>query len=161
MLGGEKERWTAKAAELLTKYQNLTGDMLLASAAIAYLGPFTATFRGNCLRDWYASFCLCHFSSMCRVSKCKALGIACSEDFSLTNTLGEPVQIRKWVINGLPNDTFSIENAIIVNKAARWPLMIDPQEQAKKWIKNEYKNSKLVVARLSDKVCSSQNRVFF
>jgi hypothetical protein len=45
------------------------------------------------------------------------------------------VQIRAWLIAGLPNDSFSIENGIVVASARRWPLMIDPQGQANKWIK--------------------------
>lgn len=35
--------------------------------------------------------------------------------------------IRVWNIAGLPVDAYSIENAIIVDKARRWALMIDPQ----------------------------------
>ena len=53
--------------------------------------------------------------------------IPCSEVFSLSATLGEPVKIRAWNIAGLPVDAFSIDNGIIVSKSRRWPLMIDPQ----------------------------------
>ena len=35
--------------------------------------------------------------------------------------------IGTWVNNEkLPNDAFSIENAIILKNSARWPLLIDP-----------------------------------
>ena len=33
----------------------------------------------------------------------------------------------------LPNDSFSIDNAIMLERSNRWPLMIDPQNQANKW----------------------------
>ena len=39
-------------------------------------------------------------------------------------------------ILGLPKDNTSIENGIIIDKSRRWPLMIDPQKQANKFIKN-------------------------
>ncbi|CAL1128149.1 unnamed protein product [Cladocopium goreaui] len=52
-----------------------------------------------------------------------------SEKFSL-ECLGEPVKVRAWVVAGLPNDSFSIENGIIMDKARRWPLRIDPQGQS-------------------------------
>jgi hypothetical protein len=39
----------------------------------------------------------------------------------------DPVQIRAWTIAGLPTDAQSLENGIIVSKARRWPLSIDPQ----------------------------------
>jgi dynein heavy chain len=44
-LGGEKSRWTAAAVRLGEQYVKLTGDVLLAAGQIAYLGPFTATYR--------------------------------------------------------------------------------------------------------------------
>jgi dynein heavy chain len=51
-LKGEQGRWTQMATELGVKYEHLTGDVLLSSAVIAYLGPFTQTFRAACIADW-------------------------------------------------------------------------------------------------------------
>jgi len=50
--------------------------------------------------------------------------------------LEDPVQTKTWTASSLPNDNLSIENAIIMFKSRRWPLMIDPQSQANKFIKN-------------------------
>jgi len=50
--------------------------------------------------------------------------------------LGEPVKIQAWNIAELPKDDTSTENGIIIDKTRRWPLMIDPQTQANKFIKN-------------------------
>ena len=46
--------------------------------------------------------------------------------------------------------SYSIDNAIIVKNANRWPLMIDPQGQANKWIKNMEKANNLHIIKLSD-----------
>ncbi|KAJ0405408.1 hypothetical protein ATCC90586_009447 [Pythium insidiosum] len=43
-----------------------------------------------------------------------------------------------------------LDNGIIVFNSRRWPLMIDPQGQANKWIRNMEKNNKLVVIKLTD-----------
>ena len=40
-----------------------------------------------------------------------------------------------WNLCGLPKDDTSIENGIIIDKGRRWPLMIDPQTQANKYIR--------------------------
>jgi dynein heavy chain len=55
------------------------------------------------------------------------------------------VTIGKWTNNEkLPNDAFSIDNAIILKNSRRWPLMIDPQLQANNWIKIMEKQNDLV-----------------
>ena len=46
--------------------------------------------------------------------------------------------------------SYSVDNAIIAKSANRWPLMVDPQGQANKWIKNMEKSNKLEVIKLSD-----------
>ncbi|KAH0630137.1 hypothetical protein JD844_012805 [Phrynosoma platyrhinos] len=135
-LGGEKSRWSNAANDLQNTYDNLTGDVLVSAGVIAYLGAFTAGFRQECSQDW---------------SKlCKDKNIPCSETFSLSKTLGDPIKIRAWNIAGLPTDQFSIDNGVIVNNSRRWPLMIDPQGQANKWIKNSEKENRLSVIKFTD-----------
>ena len=46
--------------------------------------------------------------------------VLCSEEFSLSKTLGDPVKIRDWNIAGLPTDSFSIDNGVIVDNTRRW-----------------------------------------
>uniref|UniRef100_H3DKJ5 Dynein axonemal heavy chain 7 n=1 Tax=Tetraodon nigroviridis TaxID=99883 RepID=H3DKJ5_TETNG len=136
-LGGEKTRWAQAAEDLQSTYDNLTGDVLISAGVIAYLGAFTAGFRQDCIKSW---------TSLCQPKK-----IPSSDDFSLTKTLGHPIKIRAWNIAGLPSDSFSIDNAVIVSNSRRWPLMIDPQGQANKWVKNSEKDNNLSVIKLSDK----------
>uniref|UniRef100_A0A8C7GW60 Dynein axonemal heavy chain 3 n=1 Tax=Oncorhynchus kisutch TaxID=8019 RepID=A0A8C7GW60_ONCKI len=135
-LGGEKDRWTEAARLLGIRYTNLTGDVLLSSGTVSYLGAFTVDYRVECQREWHLL--------------CQAKKVPCSEDFTLSNTLGNQVSIRAWQIAGLPVDSFSTDNGIIVSNSRRWPLMIDPQGQANKWIKNMEKANKLAVIKLSD-----------
>merc|ERR1719453_15987 len=80
-------------------------------------------------------------------------GITHSAECNLVNVLGEPVQIQQWSVCGLPNDNLSVENGIILDTARRWPLMIDPQRQANKYIKGLGKavsSSGMNVCKLSD-----------
>ncbi len=53
----------------------------------------------------------------------------------------KPTAVRDWNIKGLPSDAFSTENGVIVTRGRRWPLMVDPQGQALKWIKNMERES--------------------
>ncbi|TPP66222.1 Dynein heavy chain 3 axonemal [Fasciola gigantica] len=135
-LGGEKTRWTEAAASLKNRYHNIIGDVLLSAGVVAYLGPFTVDFRTGIQQEWH--------------QLCMKLEVPCSEVFRIADTLGEPVKIRSWNIAGLPVDSFSIDNGIIVTNSDRWSLCIDPQGQANKWIKNMEKENKLGVVKLSD-----------
>ncbi|KAI9090456.1 dynein heavy chain and region D6 of dynein motor-domain-containing protein [Phlyctochytrium arcticum] len=137
-LGDEKDRWTQMAAALQKQYTALTGDVLVASGMVAYLGAFTKAYRDECVQDW--------------TKTCKSRRIPCTEgeDIKLANVLGDPIQIREWILAGLPNDAFSIDNGIMIKNAYRWPLMIDPQGQANRWIKNMEKSKSLQIIKLSD-----------
>jgi dynein heavy chain len=77
--------------------------------------------------------------------------------------LAKPVDVRFWNIQGLPADQFSTENGVIVTRGRRWPLMIDPQGQAMKWIKNmEGKRGlKIIDLQMRDFLRTLENSIQF
>lgn len=149
-LGGEKARWTTRAADLKARYDALTGDVLLGAGMISYLGAFTSEFRDECVQDWIAS-CIEEKVPSAALAQAQAGGgstggaaaasgagadepegggaaaAASGVKYSLAATLGDAIKIRQWRIDGLPTDSFSTDNGVIVDNARRWPLMIDPQ----------------------------------
>lgn len=66
------------------------------------------------------------------------------------NLICDDTVIAGWNNEGLPSDRMSEENATILTNSSRWPLLVDPQLQGIKWIKQKYKD-KLVVTRLTQK----------
>ena len=115
---------------------NLVGNMVVCSGAIAYQGPFTAAYRARLNESW--------------VAKVKALNIKCADNPTVAKVLSDPVAVRHWGICGLPLDSLSVENAIFVTRSRRWSLMMDPQGQANRWIKNLQKENKLKVTKMSE-----------
>jgi len=121
LLADESERWREDADKLKAQLNVLVGDAFVASACVSYAGPFTGDYRSALIAQWLANLRLAE--------------VPVSANFSLQNVLGDPVAIRQWCIDGLPSDDVSIESAIYAMEARRWPLLIDPQGQAKKWLK--------------------------
>jgi len=110
--------------------------MVLAAGCLAYLGPFTSQFRIRIVQQW--------------VTVCRELKIPCG-DFSLLKALADPIVVRRWQIEGLPADDFSCENGLLTSMGRRWPLMIDPQGQANRWIRNMYASKNLQIIKLTEK----------
>jgi dynein heavy chain len=138
-LGGEKARWGQNVTDLSKRMVLLPGDCIVAAGMISYAGPFNSESRQKCETQW--------------ANKLMELKIDHTENCSMKTVLGEPVKIQQWVVAALPNDALSIENGIIIDRSRRWPLMIDPQRQANKYIKNMGKETEtgIDVCKLSDK----------
>jgi dynein heavy chain len=136
-LGGEKKRWSEVAILLFEEYKCLAGDVLLSSAQISFLGVFSTLYRSEAVMKW-------------RQQIQQTQGLLISEKCSLSTTLGDPVMIRQWNLQGLPVDQFSIENGIITDVTKRFPLFIDPQGQANKWIRNKESDNALEILTMND-----------
>jgi len=122
-LAGERVRWLEKANLLDIDIQNLPGDCCVAAAFLSYAGFFISEFRREMVDEIWSPHV-------------KQLAIPCSETFSFHTFLADPTDVRDWNLQGLPSDAFSTENGVLVTRGRRWPLMIDPQGQANKWVKN-------------------------
>ncbi|XP_073903040.1 dynein axonemal heavy chain 2 isoform X5 [Castor canadensis] len=122
-LAGEKARWEETVKGLEEDLGYLVGDCLLAAAFLSYMGPFLTNYRDEIVNQIW-------------IRKIWELQVSCSPRFAIDSFLSNPTKVRDWNIQGLPSDAFSTENGIIVTRGNRWALMIDPQAQALKWIKN-------------------------
>ena len=63
-----------------------------------------------------------------------ARSVPLTEGFDPMNLLTDAARTASWQAEGLPADPLSTQNAAIICKCARFPLIIDPQLQAVVWI---------------------------
>ena len=63
--------------------------------------------------------------------------LACNDTFNFQELYGDNAKIREWHANSLPPDTFSTDGALVMEKTKRYPLLIDPQQQAWNWLKKQ------------------------
>ena len=121
-LAGERVRWEAQVEVFNESIDNVVGDALIAAAFGSYCGPFDSEYRHDLVTRWQ--------------NNVKSQHLPHSPSFSFSDFLAKATDVRDWNIQGLPQDSFSTENGVIVTRGRRWALMIDPQGQANRWIKN-------------------------
>ena len=132
-LASEKIRWGNSVSSMKTQAKMLPGDVLLVACVISYLGCFTKPYRVELMDKKWLPF-------LKKVPKPipNSLGYVGANILSL---LTDDAIIAGWNNEGLPSDSMSTENATILCNSLKWPLMIDPQLQGIKWIKNKFGKS--------------------
>ncbi|KAI4880873.1 hypothetical protein NFI96_030761, partial [Prochilodus magdalenae] len=77
-------------------------------------------------------------------------GIPLSQPFRLESLLTDEVEISRWGSEGLPPDELSVQNGILTTRASRFPMCIDPQQQALNWIKKKEERNNLKISSFND-----------
>uniref|UniRef100_A0A3Q3DQS3 Dynein heavy chain coiled coil stalk domain-containing protein n=1 Tax=Hippocampus comes TaxID=109280 RepID=A0A3Q3DQS3_HIPCM len=131
-LSNEKVRWTQQSKEFKSQIKRLVGDVLQLTGFLSYCGPFNQNFRDMLLDMWKSDL----------ISN----NIPFTENLNLISTLVDAPTISEWNLQGLPGDDLSVQNGIIVTKASRYPLLVDPQTQGKTWITAKEKANSLQVS---------------
>jgi len=117
-LSGEQDRWTVEVNRLESQLSTLPRLMLLAAGFTTYLGKSAEDERVSKLESWAAE--------------------AKIETFSYTRLLSSESQLLKWKSEGLPADSLSQENALVIanNVGKRVPFVVDPSDAATPWLKS-------------------------
>nr|XP_020145462.1 dynein heavy chain 11, axonemal [Microcebus murinus] len=125
-LESEKIRWGESIKSFEAQEKTLCGDVLLTAAFVSYVGPFTRPYRQELVNCKWVPFLQ------------QKVSIPITKGLDLISMLTDDATIASWNNEGLPSDRMSTENATILMHCERWPLVIDPQQQGIKWIKNKY-----------------------
>ncbi|XP_077065347.1 dynein axonemal heavy chain 11 [Siphateles boraxobius] len=126
-LQAENVRWLEGQLELESQLKTVCGDVLVAAAFVSYAGYFTQPYRHQLLHGILIPFL-----------RELQIPIPLTDGLDPVLTLTDQATVAGWQNQGLPADRLSVENAAILMSSQRWPLMVDPQQQASKWIRNLY-----------------------
>ncbi|XP_031448519.1 dynein heavy chain 10, axonemal isoform X3 [Phasianus colchicus] len=136
-LRSENKRWAKELEDLKMRKVKLLGDCLLCAAFLSYEGAFNWEFRNEMIyQEWQEDIL--------------SREIPLSQPFRLESLLTNEVEVSRWVSQGLPPDELSVQNGILTTYASRFPLCIDPQQQAVNWIKKKEEKNNLRMASFND-----------
>eukprot|EP01114_Cavostelium_apophysatum_P023031 TRINITY_DN854_c0_g1_i2.p1 TRINITY_DN854_c0_g1~~TRINITY_DN854_c0_g1_i2.p1 ORF type:complete len:4577 (-),score=1545.65 TRINITY_DN854_c0_g1_i2:38-13768(-) len=135
-LSSESERWEIQRQTFQLNMATVVGDVLISSAFLAYIGFFDQQFRAILVQQWMAHL--------------QALRVKFKEDLSITEYLSSPDQRLSWQANALPVDDLCVENAIMLQRFNRYPLVIDPSGQAGEFLMNQYRDKKITKTSFLD-----------
>ncbi|TPX63919.1 hypothetical protein SpCBS45565_g06282 [Spizellomyces sp. 'palustris'] len=136
-LGSERIRWAKDLESLKEQRIQLVGDCLLVSGFLSYAGAFNWELRNDLIyKRWMVDL--------------SSKSVPISVNFKVEKLLVTDVEMSKWSQEGLPADELSIQNGILTTKASRFPLCIDPQQQALNWIKKREAANNLKISSFND-----------
>ena len=135
-LSSEKDRWSQQMTDFKEQINGLLGDTFLSSSFLAYIGFYDAFYR-KYLREKGRNIL-------------QENSIICSNDLDEVEWLTKPNDKIEWQKCNLPTDNICLENATILERFNRYPLIIDPAGQATEFIKNYYASKKLNSTSFTD-----------
>jgi len=137
-LSSENERWGREIENLKDASTTLIGDCMLAAGFVSYVGSFDQQNRELLWKlTWMPDL--------------EEKKIPLTKGVDPLSILTNDGNNAKMISEGLPADRISIENGSIITNCKRWPLLIDPQTQGIKWLRQKEEPNGLQVFQLNQK----------
>ena len=135
-LSSERSRWESGSRTFEAEMSTIVGDVLLSAAFLSYGGFFDQHYREVMWQEWSS-----HLAEA---------SIKYKPELSFTDYLSTADDRLSWQSKSLPADNLTTENAIMLKRFNRYPLIIDPTGQATTFLLNEYKERKITVTSFLD-----------
>ncbi len=135
-LSSEQERWNAGSQTFDSEMGTIVGDVMISAAFLAYSGYFDQHYRDLMRREW--------------TDHLAEASIGFKADLALSEFLASADDRIEWQSNALPADHLCVENAIMLKRHNRYPLVIDPTGQAATFLQNQYRGRKMTVTSFLD-----------
>ena len=135
-LSSERSRWEEGSRSFEIQIGTIIGDVLVSAAFLAYSGLFDQQLRRTMIDDW--------------LDQLAASGIKYKSHNAVTEFLATADERAKWQEHGLPVDELCTENAIILKRFNRYPLIIDPSGRATEFLRNENQDRRLIITSFLD-----------
>ena len=135
-LASERTRWEEGSRSFETQISTLVGDVLIAAAFLAYAGLYDQQFRKAMVEDW--------------AQQLAESGINFKPHNPITEYLSNTDERLTWQEHSLPVDDLCTENAIILKRFNRYPLIVDPSGRVTEFLQKESKERKLTVTSFLD-----------
>ena len=135
-LSSERTRWESGSRTFDVEMSTIVGDVLVSAGFLAYGGFFDQHYREMMWQDW--------------CDHLQEASIKFKPELGLPEYLSTADDRIDWQSKGLPSDNLCTENAIVLKRFNRYPLVIDPTGQATNWILQEYKSRKITVTSFLD-----------
>ncbi|KAH3756292.1 cytoplasmic dynein 2 heavy chain 1 [Pelomyxa schiedti] len=115
-LGVEQNRWTGRQREIEKLLSMTAVGSLLAAAFVTYLGSANEDMRAATTSKWKE--------------------ICGQKEWSFVTFLSNETELAAMRKDGLPSDSLSAENALIINWTPVVPFIIDPSSTSENWLMN-------------------------
>ena len=135
-LSSERTRWAEGSKSFETQLRTLVGDVLIAAAFLAYSGLYDQQFRKAMTDDWLNQLALS--------------GIESKQHNPVAEYLSSADERLRWQQHSLPADELCTENAIILKRFNRYPLIIDPSGRVTDFLQNESTSRRLTITSFLD-----------
>lgn len=141
-LSSERQRWEESSKSFESQIDTLVGDVFIAAAFISYGGLYDQQYRKAMVEDW--------------TNQLSESGIHHKPHNPVAEYLSTADERLQWQENSLPVDELCTENAIMLKRFNRYPLIIDPSGRIVEFLQNECKDRRLTITSFGDQGFTKQ-----